>query len=78
MTLCVRYGMIVQKKLPWANLAGAKVLVTGAAGFLPAYMVGDAPVSHRHVSDKAAMWLAWCGIGSGRASDFRKPCWWRS
>jgi len=31
--------MIVQKKLPWANLAGAKVLVTGAAGFLPAYMV---------------------------------------
>jgi len=46
--------MIVQKKLPWANLAGAKVLVTGAAGFLPAYMVETLLFLNRHVLDKAA------------------------
>jgi len=30
---------IVEEHLPWDNFSGANVLVTGAAGFLPAYMV---------------------------------------
>ena len=30
---------IVSAALPWENLSGATILVTGAAGFLPAYMV---------------------------------------
>src|SRR5512140_1977700 len=30
---------VVARPLPWSEFAGASVLVTGAAGFLPAYLV---------------------------------------
>lgn len=32
-------GLIAAQPLPWSNLAGKVVLITGASGFLPAYMV---------------------------------------
>jgi nucleoside-diphosphate-sugar epimerase len=32
-------AFIVEENLPWNDFSGANVLVTGAAGFLPAYMV---------------------------------------
>ena len=41
LTSCVREDLenILQADLPWERFAGKRVLVTGAAGFLPAYFV---------------------------------------
>ncbi len=40
---------IVQEPLPWQSFAAANVLVTGAAGFLPAYMVETLLFLNRYV-----------------------------
>ncbi|AXC11535.1 dTDP-glucose 4,6-dehydratase [Acidisarcina polymorpha] len=45
---------ILQEPLPWQSFAGAEVLVTGAAGFLPAYMVETLMFLNRFVLSKPA------------------------
>jgi len=45
---------IARINLPWDNLAGANVLVTGAAGFLPAYMVDTLLFLNCHILEKPA------------------------
>jgi UDP-glucuronate decarboxylase len=49
---------IVSAPLPWADLSGAQVLVTGAAGFLPAYMVETLLFLNRFVLAKPAQIIA--------------------
>ena len=41
LTSCIREDLlnIIGSDLPWDRFAGKRVLVTGAAGFLPAYFV---------------------------------------
>lgn len=45
---------IVQEPLPWPSFEGANVLVTGAAGFLPAYMVETLMFLNRSVLSRPA------------------------
>jgi UDP-glucuronate decarboxylase len=45
---------ITAAPLPWQDFAGANILVTGAAGFLPAYMVDTLLYLNRHVLAKPA------------------------
>jgi UDP-glucuronate decarboxylase len=49
---------IARENLPWADLSGAKVLITGAAGFLPAYMVETLLYLNRHMLAKPARVVA--------------------
>lgn len=49
---------IVSAALPWENLSGATILVTGAAGFLPAYMVETLLFLNRFVLAKPARIIA--------------------
>jgi nucleoside-diphosphate-sugar epimerase len=49
---------IVGASLPWEDLSGATVLVTGAAGFLPAYMVETVLCLNRSVLTKPARVIA--------------------
>jgi UDP-glucuronate decarboxylase len=44
--------------LPWDNLSGANILITGAAGFLPAYMVETILYLNRHRFTKPARVIA--------------------
>jgi UDP-glucuronate decarboxylase len=49
---------IVNASLPWEDLSGATILVTGAAGFLPAYMVKTLLFLNRSVLAKPARIIA--------------------
>jgi len=51
-------GLIAGEPLPWERFAGATVLVTGAAGFLPAYMVETILYLNREVLSKPAHVIA--------------------
>lgn len=45
-------GLIAGQSLPWTDLSGKVVLITGAAGFLPAYMVELLLWLNEHVNAK--------------------------
>lgn len=49
---------IVGHALPWQNFAGATVLISGASGFLPAYMVETLLYLNRHVLEHPARIVA--------------------
>ena len=49
---------IAQGNLPWRMLEGATVLISGASGFLPAYMVETLLYLNRHVLDHPARVVA--------------------
>jgi nucleoside-diphosphate-sugar epimerase len=49
---------IVSHSLPWQNFAGATVLISGAAGFLPAYMVETLLYLNRHMLERPARVIA--------------------
>lgn len=49
---------IVSHVLPWQDFAGATVLISGASGFLPAYMVETLLYLNRHVLERPARVVA--------------------
>src|SRR3954454_16620567 len=49
---------IVAAPLPWQEFAGATVLITGASGILPAYMVETLLFLSEHVLDRPVRILA--------------------
>lgn len=51
---------IISTPLPWERFAGKKVLITGASGMLPAYMVDTLIYLNKHVLDKPAKVYAFC------------------
>jgi UDP-glucuronate decarboxylase len=58
---------IVSASLPWEEFSGATIVVTGAAGFLPAYMVETLLFLNQHVLKKPARVIALVrNVGSAR------------
>ncbi|MHB1022593.1 MAG: NAD-dependent epimerase/dehydratase family protein [Acidobacteriaceae bacterium] len=53
-TIAEDLASIVNSPLPWHELSGATILVSGAAGFLPAYMVETILFLNDHILEKPA------------------------